>query len=162
MGDFVLKDELINDSYNELGKRQIKIIDMDQVDDYLFIILDNEQKIITNGKEIYDMSNYNHLENIFSMQDKLCAVMIKGYDTTCVVDLKTTEVLFEDNTSYHVSKQDERTLHVMKKINKGNDAIYDIETKRYLKVPDHYEFEISMCLENNMILRKTFTIIKDV
>lgn len=144
MGVFVLKDELINDSYNELGKRQIKIIDMDQVDDYLFIILDNEQKIITNGKEIYDMSNYNHLENIFSMQDKLCAVMIKGYDTTCVVDLKTTEVLFEDNTSYHVSKQDERTLHVMKKINKGNDAIYDIETKRYLKVPDHYEFEISL------------------
>ncbi len=41
MGDFVLKDELINDSYNELGKKHIKIIDMDQVDDYLFIILDN-------------------------------------------------------------------------------------------------------------------------
>ena len=152
MGDFVLDNELINASYNEVGSKSIKIVNIEKKDDYLFIQLDNGQNIVTNGIEIYDVSNYNHLKNIFSMQDKLCAVMTKGYYTVCVVDLKTMELLFEDDKAYQVSKEDERTLHVLMKIGGGNTAIYDIETKKYLPSPDNYEFENS--LGNNLYVFK--------
>ncbi len=148
MGDFVLDNELINASSNEVGSKSIKIVNIEKKDDYLFIQLDNGQNIVTNGIEIYDVSNYNHLKNIFSMQDKLCAVMTKGYYTVCVVDLKTMELLFEDDKAYQVSKEDERTLHILMKIGGGNTAIYDIETKKYLPSPDNYEFENS--LGNNL------------
>ncbi len=78
------------------------------------------------------------------MQNKLCAVMTKGDYTVCVVNLKTMKVLFEDDKAYQVSKEDERTLHVLMKIGGGNTAIYDIETKRYLPSPDNYEFNHSL------------------
>lgn len=51
-------------SNGELDTKSTKIIDMDNVDDYLFIILDNEQKILTNGKNLYNVSDYSHLLNI--------------------------------------------------------------------------------------------------
>lgn len=140
-------NELIFSENNELGLKHIKIIDMDKVDDYLFIILDNGQKILTNGKDLYDVSDYNHLSSMFNMGGKFCAVMTKGY-SLCVVDLKTMEVLFEDEKAYHISKQDGRTLHIIMKIGGGNDTIYDIETKKYLPASDDYEFENS--LGNNL------------
>ncbi len=140
-------NELIFSENNELGLKHIKIIDIDKVDDYLFIILDNGQKILTNGNDLYDVSDYSHLSSMFNMEDKFCAVMTKGY-SLCVVDLKTMEVLFEDEKAYHISKQDDRTLHIIMKIGGGNNTIYDIETKKYLPAPEDYEFENS--LGNNL------------
>ena len=113
----------------------------------MFFILDNGQKVLTNGAEIYDVSDYYHLSNIFHIEDKFCAVMTKNF-STCVVDLNTMEVLFEDENAWHISKQDDRTLHVIMKIGGGNNTIYDIETKQYLPAPDDYEFENS--LGNNL------------
>ncbi len=133
---------------NESELKNIKIINTEKVDDYLFIVLENGQRVLTNGIELYDVSNYNHLFNVFNMGNKLCAVMQKGYSTYVVVDLKTMEILFEDNRAYHISKQDDRTLHVIMKIGGGNNNIYDIETKRYLPSPINYEFENS--LGNNL------------
>lgn len=140
-------NELIFSENNGLGLKHIKIIDIDKIDDYLFIILDNGQKILTNGNDLYDVSDYSHLSSMFNMGDKFCAVMTKGY-SICVVDLKTMEVLFEDEKAYHISKQDDRTLHIIMKIGGGNNTIYDIETKKYLPAPDDYEFENS--LGNNL------------
>lgn len=140
-------NELTFSENNDLRIKHIKVIDIDKVDDYLFIILDNGQKILTNGNDLYDVSEYNHLSDMFNMGDKFCAVMTKGY-SICVVDLKTMEVLFEDEKAYHISKQDERTLHIIMKIGVRNDTIYDIETKKYLPAPDDYEFENS--LGNNL------------
>lgn len=130
----------VNNSNNELEYKNIAIKDMDKVNDYLFIILDNGQKILTNGKELYDCSEYSHFTNIFTMGDKLCAVFTKFYSIS-VVDLNKMETLFEDRDAYHVSKQDERTLHIIMKIGDGNNTIYDIETKKYLPAPTEYEFE---------------------
>lgn len=130
-------------SKNELNSKKITIKDMDRVDDYLFIIFDNNQKILTNGKDLYDVSNYNRLIIIFTMKDKLCAVFRDEF-STYVVNLKNMEVLFEDEKAYHVSKQDDRTLKVIMKIGGGNDTIYDIETKNYLPAPNNYEFENSL------------------
>lgn len=140
-------NELSNISNNELGLKNIKILNVEKVNDFLFIVLDNGQRILTNGSELYDVSNYNHLSDLFNMGDKFCAVMRKGY-STCVVDLKTMEILFEDDKAYHISKQDDRTLHVIMKIGGGNNTIYDIETKKYLPSPENYEFENS--LGNNL------------
>lgn len=148
----MLDNKLENISNKELNTKNIKIIDMDKVDDYLFIVLDNGQKILTNGKELYDVSDYSHLFGTFNMGDKFCVVMTKGY-SICVVDLKTMEVLFEDEKAYHISKQDDRTLRIIMKIGGGNNTIYDIETKKYLPAPDDYEFENS--LGNNLyVFRK--------
>lgn len=143
----MLNNELENIPNKEFSTKNIKIIDIDKVDNYLFIILDNGQKILTDGKDLYDVSDYSHLLSMFNMGDKFCAVMTKGY-SLCVVDLKTMKVLFEDDKSYHVSKQDDRTLHIIMKIGGGNNTIYDIETKKYLPVPNNYEFERS--LGNNL------------
>ena len=140
-------NELSNISNNELGLKNIKILNVEKVNDFLFIVLDNGQRILTNGSELYDVSNYNHLSDLFNMGDKFCAVMRKGY-STCVVDLKTMEILFEDDKAYNISKQDDRTLHVIMKIGGGNNTIYDIETKKYLPSPENYEFENS--LGNNL------------
>lgn len=143
----MLNNELANISNKELGFKHIKIVDMEKFGDYLFFRLDNGQKVLTNGAEIYDVSDYYHLSNIFHMEDKFCAVMTKNF-STCVVDLNTMEVLFEDENAWHISKQDDRTLHVIMKIGGGNNTIYDIETKQYLPAPDDYEFENS--LGNNL------------
>lgn len=137
----------VNNSSNELGYKNITIKDMDKVNDYLFIILDNGQKILTNGKKLYDCSEYSHFTDIFTMGDKLCAVFTK-FSSVSVVDLNKMEVLFEDRDAYHVSKQDERTLYIIMKIGGGNDKIYDIETKKYLPALAEYEFEHS--LGNNL------------
>lgn len=140
-------NELSNISNNELGLKNIKILNVEKVNDFLFIVLDNGQRILTNGSESYNILNYNHLSDLFNMGDKFCAVMRKGY-STCVVDLKTMEILFEDDKAYHISKQDDRTLHVIMKIGGGNNTIYDIETKKYLPSLENYEFENS--LGNNL------------
>lgn len=134
-------NEIENIASRELNIKNIKIIDMDKVDDYLFIKLENGQNILMNGKVLYNVSGYRHLSSIFNMGDKLCAVMTKGY-SLCVVDLKTMKILFEDEKAYDVSKQDDRTLYIMTE--NGNTTIYDIETKKYLPVPNHYEFENSL------------------
>lgn len=150
----MLDIELATIPNKELSMKHIKIMDMEKVDNYLFIILNNGQKILTNGKDLYDVSDYNHLSSIFHMGDKFCAVMTKNY-SLCVVDLKTMEVLFEDERAYDISKQDDRTLHIIMKIGDGNNTIYDIETKKYLKVLDNYEFESS--LGNNLyVFREEF------
>ena len=102
----MLNNELENTSNKKFSTKNIKIIDIDKIDNYLFITLDNGQKILTDGKDLYDVSDYNHLSDVFNMGDKFCAVMTEGY-SLCVVDLKTMEVLFEDEKSYHISKQDD-------------------------------------------------------
>ena len=140
-------NKLKNISNKELNIKHIKITNIDKVDDYLFIALDINQKILTNGINSYDVSEYNHLLNIFHMGDKFCAVMKKSY-SICLVDLKTMEVLFEDKYAYHISKQDNRTLNIIMEVGCGNNTIYDIETKKYLPAPDNYKFENS--LGNNL------------
>lgn len=135
-------DELI-DNLNNLKSKSIKIKRIENHKDYLFIVLDNDLKILTNSKEIYDVSDYDNFVDIFSMNDRLCAVLLKSY-THYLIDLKTNEVLFEGENVYSISKQDERTLHVIKNIGNGNITLYDIETKKYLPTPDDYEFETSL------------------
>ena len=133
---------------NEVGLKNIKVLNVEKCNDYLFITLDNGQKILTNGTDIYDVSIYSHISNLFNMGDRLCAVLIKGYSRCVLVDLKTMEVLFEDDKASFISKQDDNTIHVIKKISCGNNTIYNIDTKKYLPLPEDYEFENA--LGNNL------------
>lgn len=139
----MLKDELVDNSNNSLGSRSVKIKKIKNHNGYLFIILGNEQKILTNGKEIYNISNYENFIDVFPMGDKICAVLTKNY-TQYLVDLKSMTVLFEDSKAYNITKNDERSLHVIMKIGAGNNRIYDIENKRYLPSPMDYKFESSL------------------
>lgn len=137
-------DELIlTGSNNDLSYEKFSIKEIYKVNDYLFLILNNGQKILTNGKEIYDCSEYDYCVDLFNMNDNLCAVFTK-FSNIKVVNLNKMEIVFEDRKAYCVSKEDERILHVIMKQGIEKDAIYDIETKRYLQVPDNYEFENSL------------------
>ena len=133
---------------NEVGLKNIKVLNVENCNDYLFITLDNGQKILTNGTDVYDVSIYSHISNLFNMGDRLCAVLIKGYSRCVLVDLKAMEVLFEDDKASFISKQDDNTIHVIKKIGCGNNTIYNIDTKKYLPLPEDYEFENA--LGNNL------------
>lgn len=143
-------NELYNISNNKMEPKNIKILNVIQANTYFFLELDNGQKILTNGNELYDVSDYNYLIDIFYMGNKLCAVMEKGF-TTCVVDLNTMEILFQDKV-WRLFREDNRTLKIIKEIGCGNAFIYDIETKSYLSLPANYEFEKS--LGNNLYVFK--------
>lgn len=45
---------------SNLGYKNLEIVDVEKVGNWLFIILENNQKILTNGKEVYDVSEYDH------------------------------------------------------------------------------------------------------
>ena len=136
-------NELSNISSNELETKSIKINNIYKVKDYLFIELNNRQKILTDGKKIYDISNYDNVIDVFPMSDKLCAVVTEVY-SKFLIDLETMEVLFDDKKAYQIYKEDDKALHIIMNCGNGNDAIYNIETKKYLPSPENYEFEISL------------------
>lgn len=134
------------DLYNKdinLDTRRIKINDISHIDEYLYIIFNNGQKILTDGNKIYDLSNYGYVKNVIMMGSRLCAILNKGF-SPCLIDLNNNEVLFDDKDAYSISKQDDRTLHVIMQIGSGENTIYDIEKKMYLPKPEGYEFENSL------------------
>ena len=145
----MLDESKIKVSNASVNFRSIGIANVYKLKDYLFIKFDNMQKILTNGQDLYDVSDYDYVDDIFNMGNRLCGVFIK-FSKTFVIDIKTKEILFEDENAYNVSKKDDRTLHVIKNI--GNNAIYDIKTKKYLPTPKNYEFENS--LGNNLYVFK--------
>lgn len=136
-------NELINSLNNKLETKSIKITNIYKVKDYLFIELNNRQRILTDGKKIYDISNYDNVIDIFSMSDKLCAVVTEVY-SKLLIDIETMEVLFDDKKAYQIYKEDDKSLHILMNCGNGNDTIYNIETKKYLPSPENYEFEISL------------------
>ena len=145
----MLDESKIKVSNVNVSFRSISIANVYKLKDYLFIKFDNKQKILTNGYNLYDVSDYDYVDDVFNMGNRLCAILIK-FSKTFVIDIKTKEILFEDKNAYNVSKKDDRTLYVIKKI--GNNAIYDIKTKKYLQAPKNYEFENS--LGNNLYVFK--------
>lgn len=120
-----------------------KIEDITHIENYLFIALSNGQQLLADGNTIYDVSGYGKFIKCLQMGDRQCAVFVKGF-SKCVVDLQTKEILFDDSKAYSVSKQDDRTLHVIMNIGGGNTNIYDIEKKQYLPMPENYEYENSL------------------
>lgn len=133
--------------------QNVKIINCKIINDYLFIELENGQRILTDGNKLYDVLNYSYVFDIFNMENRLCAVMRNRYSYTIhVVDLETMEILFYDDRAYRLNKEDDRMLLVSfvdddEKMSVYN-TIYDIKIKKYLPSLKNYEFEKS--LENNL------------
>ncbi len=135
--------KLVNECDNNLAIKSIKVKDISHIDDFLYIILDNGQKLLANQDIIYDLSDLGYVQEILRMGNRTCLVVSSGL-SICLVDLITKEILFDDKDAYSISKEDDRTLHVIKKIGGGNNIIYDIERKCYLPMPDNYEYENSL------------------
>ncbi len=66
-------NELRNILKENLNNKTLKISDIDEVHNYLFIVFDNEQKILTNGQDLFDVSDFDHLYS-----QKFCAVISKN------------------------------------------------------------------------------------
>ncbi len=130
----------------ELTKR-IGIKDIYRNDDYTFVYLDNEQKLLVKDEKIYDISEYDSFHKVITMNNIDYAVVIKD-NTLHLINIETKTIVFKDFKSYDINKEDEKCLKVIMKIGGGDDAIYNIETKDYLNIPAEYEFEHS--LENNL------------
>lgn len=126
---------------DNVGYANLKINKIINSDKYLFFMLNNGQNILTNGKEIYNVSSYERFVNVYEMKGRVYGVFMNGY-TTYVVDLKTSEILFEDSYTYSVYKEDERTLCVIP--HRGGKKLYDMEIKQYLLPPEKYVFERSL------------------
>ena len=131
----------------EITNQQVTIQVIKNIKNYIFIKLSNGQNFLTDGKNVYDASNYEEIKDIFIIDDKPMAYF-QNFSYQYIVDLTTKDTIFEDKNSYSITKNDERTLEVLMKIGGGNTKIYDIEAKKYLPSPEDYEFEHS--LGNNL------------
>lgn len=138
-----MKNELTKFEENNLVHeiKAFKIKKMSREKDMLFILLDNNQAFITNGKNIYDVTGYHYFVNYFEINNKLCAVLIDEFRIFTVIELENKEILFSDRRAYIVGKNDEHTLQVNLDI-KGNltEQLYDIEKKQYLPYIEKYDF----------------------
>ena len=123
--------------------QQIKVINVESTKDFIFFDLENGQKILVNNDCVYDVSDYSYAINTFSLGDRMCATLAKGY-TKYVVDLKSMEILFEDDDAYLIRKEDDRTLLVIMNNSEISTRIYNVEEKKYLSAPLGYEFEHSL------------------
>lgn len=131
---------------NEL-RQKIGIKDIYRNDDYTFVYLDNEQKLLVKDEKIYDISEYDSFHKVITMNNIDYVLVSKDYSLS-LVNLETKDIVFEDDKAYEVNKEDDKCLKVIMKIGGGDDSIYNIETKDYLNIPSEYEFEHS--LENNL------------
>ena len=131
---------------NEL-RQKIDIKDIYRNDDYIFVYLDNEQKLLVKDEKIYDISEYDSFHKVITMNNIDYVLVSKDYSLS-LVNLETKDIVFEDDKAYEVNKVDDKCLKVIMKIGGGDDSIYNIETKEYLSIPTDYEFEHS--LENNL------------
>ncbi len=130
-------NQIIPLSNTDLDMKTTRVLAIQKEKNYLFIKLENGKRLLTNGNEIYDVSNYDFFSDIFHMKEKTCAVLRKD-DSTYVVDLKTMEVLFEDEYWCSIVPNDDRTIAVTSDI---HTSLYDIETKNYIPTPLNYIFE---------------------
>ena len=58
-------NNLVNKDINNLSFKNIRVLNVYRIEDYYVLTLENNQKIVTNGYKIYDISGYKALYNIF-------------------------------------------------------------------------------------------------
>ena len=133
-------NNLVNKDINNLSFKNIRVLNVYRIEDYYVLTLENNQKIVTNGYKIYDISGYKALYNIFEINDKLCAVLNKA-SKTYVVDLKTMDILLEYGLVSTAYKLDDKVIEVIMKINAGEKRLYNNETKEFLPSSANYEFD---------------------
>ena len=90
----MLDESKIKVSNASVNFRSIGIANVYKLKDYLFIKFDNMQKILTNGQDLYDVSDYDYVDDIFNMGNRLCGVFIK-FSKTFVIDIKTKEIVIK-------------------------------------------------------------------
>jgi len=133
-GDFSEK------SSNDLSYKNIGVKKIVHHDNCLFIVLDNEQKLLAVENRIYDVSEYEHLVNYLVINGREYAVLRNLY--LYLVDLETMEVVYHDKDAYSIFKNDENTLKVLMQSN--GKKIFNLNTKEYFNVPNDYEYEDSL------------------
>ena len=152
-------DKLVNKDNNKLCFKNIKVDKIEKNEQYLFVILGNGQKILTDGNKMYNVSDYEHFEKVMIMNGKKLGVF-KNYSELYLVDLEKNEILFKEEC-YAISKGDERVLDVIMYGSEGH-KMYDIENKRYITVPENYSFEESLgnglyLFEESIYHRKSYS-----
>lgn len=144
-----LNNDKVVELDNKVNFLNMRINDITRIDEWLFIVFDNDKKILIDQKnnKVYDISDYYCFINAYEMDDKVYAVLKNGLALDFVL-LDNMKVVFEDKKASRIYKEDDRVLNIHMKIGAGDKRLYDIKTKKYLPVPQDYEYEHS--LGNNL------------
>lgn len=149
----MVDNQLISGKEYELSHKRNNVVKMVELDNCIFLILDNDQKYLITKEQIYDVSNFDQFTGILDLSNEKYAKFIKEGKVK-LVDLKTMNIIFEDERAYSITKEAENTLCVI--MHHNEKAIYNIETKAYLTCPPNYEYELSLgeglyvfCEKNN-------------
>lgn len=133
-------NELIKLPNNGIQYKNVGVKRIESHSNYLFIVLDNGQKLLIAENKIYDVSNYEHFVDYFYINGKQYAVLRNFF--LYLIDLENMNVVFHDKDAHAIFKNDEKTLKVL--MNSSGKKIFNIETKEYLPMPDDYEYEGSL------------------
>ena len=71
--------------------KRINIKDIYRNDDYTFVYLDNEQKLLVKDEKIYDITEYNSFSEIITMNNIDYAVVIKD-NTLHLINIETKTI----------------------------------------------------------------------
>ena len=88
---------------NEL-RQKIGIKDIYRNDDYTFVYLDNEQKLLVKDEKIYDISEYDSFHKVITMNNIDYVLVSKDYSLS-LVNLETKDIVFEDDKAFDVKKK---------------------------------------------------------
>lgn len=123
---------------NEIIKKEkelpksIQVINIEKVDDFIFIETKEKSFMIDKDKHVYEVGNYSHLKNVYHMGDDILAVL-EGNHRQDLVNIRTKEVYLSQKNSYYsgIWKIDDDFVHIS-----GPDyeyqPVYNIRTKRFI------------------------------
>ena len=83
--------------------KRINIKDIYRSDDYTFVYLDNEQKLLVKDKKIYDISCYSSFHKVITMNNIDYAVVIKD-NTLHLINIETKTIVFKDFKAYDINR----------------------------------------------------------
>lgn len=116
----------------------IEVLNIKENNGYIHITLCNGEKILTNGTEIYNVSNYPNFTEILEINNEKYAVF-ESFSNSKIINLSNNECVFEDKDVCFVAKVDEYVIRVYK--NSNEQYLYNLETKQYINIDENYEYE---------------------
>lgn len=104
----------------------------------IYIELENETNLLMEKEFVYNVSDYGRFLKVFLIKGVLYGGFQKGCEHQ-VINLKTSECIFNDSDVYSVIKHTEDYLYIIK--NTGSNKIYNISNREYLEPPENYAYE---------------------
>lgn len=142
MEEISKKDEQLPNSY--------QLINIETVDDYIFIETNVTSFLIDKDKNAYDVGKFGHAEHVFNMGDDIFAVLDEKYKQN-LVNIKTKEVYISQRNCYSgIYRINDDFVYTA-----GSDYgknVFNIRTKKFIKPEVDIPVEYSMAIAPNLFM----------